>query len=86
MRTRKGSSLCVYQIAVKMVSPGVTTASSNPRKKLGTDNRVPEWRRIALNGPNVAPISHETREVVASRSSGGRSAMLSEREPAASRT
>lgn len=34
MRARNGTSLCAYQIDVKIVSPGVTMASRSPRKNL----------------------------------------------------
>ena len=34
IRTRNGTSFCVYQTDVRIVRPGVTTASTRPRKKL----------------------------------------------------
>ena len=86
IRSRKGTSLCVYQMAVIMVSPGVTTASSSPRKKLGTDNGLPQLKHVVSNATNAPQISHETREIGASRSSVQRSAMLFTRCSDTSRT
>ena len=54
MSTRNGTSVSGYQIAVRIVKPGVTNASIRPRKKLGIEIS----RERACTETNV-PIGHE---------------------------
>ena len=61
---RKGTSDCVHQIEVRIVMPGVTTASTNPRKNLQVSGVVRRMSYVFQKSWEKwrAPVDHRPCE------------------------